>query len=382
MILNSQGLKGMTLSDVATNVGLITTSVTYYFKRKEALAAACMLRSIERHQALLTQAAAQPTTEERLTAYVRLYFDLLRDVRLGSQPPLAVFTDMHILKPEYADPVKAAYRDMFAQIGDLFRSGELSFLDRKARSARAFLLLSVLLWSVVVVRNYDAEDYDRIGTQLLSILLNGLAADAQADTLPDAIALPPGGQAPNTRDAFLVAATQLINEQGYHGASVDRICARLNVTKGTFYHYNDAKDDVVTRCFERTLEIIRQALRAACSHAGPRFEGLASGAVFLALFQLSPDGPLLRFNALTALPPDIAPKMLRRVNVIVNRIAGLISDGIADGSIRPVDPAIAANVITAVLNSIAEFPGMFPSIRQDRIVNMYLKPAFFGLLAR
>ena len=53
-------------------------------------------------------------------------------------------------------------------------------------------------------------------------------------------------------DAFLQAATFLINEQGYRGASVEKISARLNVTKGSFYHYNDNKDDLVANCFERS----------------------------------------------------------------------------------------------------------------------------------
>ena len=39
--INEQSAKGMTFADVARRVGLNTTSVTYYFKRKEDLAAAC-----------------------------------------------------------------------------------------------------------------------------------------------------------------------------------------------------------------------------------------------------------------------------------------------------------------------------------------------------
>ena len=38
--INEQSAKGMTFADVARRVGLNTTSVTYYFKRKEDLAAA------------------------------------------------------------------------------------------------------------------------------------------------------------------------------------------------------------------------------------------------------------------------------------------------------------------------------------------------------
>ena len=43
-ILNRQGVKGLTLGVAAAAVNLSTTSVTYYFKRKDDLAAACLMR--------------------------------------------------------------------------------------------------------------------------------------------------------------------------------------------------------------------------------------------------------------------------------------------------------------------------------------------------
>ena len=43
-ILNRKGIKGLTLGDTAAAVDLSTTSVTYYFKRKDDLAAACITR--------------------------------------------------------------------------------------------------------------------------------------------------------------------------------------------------------------------------------------------------------------------------------------------------------------------------------------------------
>jgi AcrR family transcriptional regulator len=45
--INEQSAKGMTFADVARRVGLNTTSVTYYFKRKEDLAAACFEHTLE-----------------------------------------------------------------------------------------------------------------------------------------------------------------------------------------------------------------------------------------------------------------------------------------------------------------------------------------------
>ena len=58
--INVQGVKGTTLGEVAKMVDLNTTSITYYFKRKELLAAAVFERSMERLHDMVGTSGAQP----------------------------------------------------------------------------------------------------------------------------------------------------------------------------------------------------------------------------------------------------------------------------------------------------------------------------------
>ena len=74
------------------------------------------------------------------------------------------------------------------------------------------------------------------------------------------------GQVDAAKESFLMAASRQINEHGYRGASVDRISAALNVTKGAFYHHNEAKDDLVAACFRRSFGIAREAQQALHHH--------------------------------------------------------------------------------------------------------------------
>src|SRR5258706_14147813 len=90
-ILNRRGVRGMTLADVAASVDLITTSVTYYFKKKEDLAVACFLRGIERFDALIGEALRESTPPERLLKFLELYLALNRRIREGEEAPIAVF---------------------------------------------------------------------------------------------------------------------------------------------------------------------------------------------------------------------------------------------------------------------------------------------------
>ena len=86
-ILNRQGVRGMTLADVAASVGLITTSVTYYYRKKDDLAAACFMRGLERFEAMIEQAAAETIPPARIVKFMELYLDLNRRVRLGEATP-------------------------------------------------------------------------------------------------------------------------------------------------------------------------------------------------------------------------------------------------------------------------------------------------------
>src|SRR5690606_8520747 len=103
-------------------------------------------------------------------------------------------------------------------------------------------------------------------------------------------------------DRFLRAATDLLNEKGYRGASVNRISARLNVTKGSFYHHIEHKDDLILACFERTLTAVRRATTEAQALPAAGWEQACAMARSLACLQTSGLGPLLRVGALGALP--------------------------------------------------------------------------------
>src|SRR5258708_11418834 len=76
-ILNRKGVKGLTLADTAAAVGLSTTSVTYYFRRKDDLAAACIARGIEALYAMAERAVKAPAPAERLHSFLTQYLDAL-----------------------------------------------------------------------------------------------------------------------------------------------------------------------------------------------------------------------------------------------------------------------------------------------------------------
>jgi AcrR family transcriptional regulator len=380
-ILNRNGVKGMTLAGVAEKVGLITTSVTYYFRRKEDLASACFAVGIERLSAMAAEARAEPTAGERIRRLLQLYLGLNARIAQGREPPIPIFSDIRALSGEHQAPIAAAFGGLFRKIRSLLQDPETRWMDRAAASARTQILLEQLLWSLAWLPRYDVEDYPRVAERMHDILARGLAAPG-AVWRPQPLNLRSAATTDGARDAFLLAATRLINQRGYRGASVDRISAVLSVTKGSFYHYHSAKDDVVAACFERSFDLVRRAQSEARALAADEWVQLTSVAAVLVDFQLSEAGPLLRTSALTALPEAIRAQMIEQSGRLSDRFAGMISDGVGHGVLRPVDPAIAAQMLTATLNAAADLPAILQGMSRDEAAALYAKPLFTGLLSR
>ena len=378
-ILNRRGVRGMTLADVAASVDLITTSVTYYFKKKEDLAVACYLGGIARFEALIGAALEEEEPPRRLLKFLDLYLALHRRIREGDEAPIAVFNDIRALKEPHLPIVAKAYAQFFRKVRSLFKAPGYEWVDRRMSTARTHMLLEQIYWSATWLRRYDLDDYGRVRDRMFDILTQGVAPEGAAwrpARLPD----PPTGDGP--RETFLTAATKLINQRGYRGASVEKISEQLNVTQGSFYHHNEAKDDLVVECFARSFDAMRRVQSAALAQSGDYWHKISSAAASLVEFQLSERGPLLRSSALSALPEPMRLKMVERANRVSERFAAMISDGVADGSIRAVDPYIAAQMLNATLNAASDLPFTIPDVAAAEAPALYAKPMLMGVFSR
>ncbi len=218
----------------------------------------------------------------------------------------------------------------------------------------------------------------------MDIFLHGILPEgASWDVRPPLRDAEPPESGPEiTPETYLRAATRLINDRGYRGASVERIAGELNVSKGSFYHHLQGKDDLVLECFQRSYGRFSQAQRSAINLPGTHRDRLAACIGDLLDIQFDADFPLMRITALQALPPDLRRVVLARSDRIATRFAGMIADGIAEGSIRPVDPLIASQWITGLMNSshdmrfwAADQPSRAEAMR------LYAHPIAHGLFA-
>ena len=370
-LINLSGVRGMTIADVAAQLGIVPTAITYYFPSKDELVAACFSRSIDTFETLIAEAAGGQTPEDRLRRLVRTFFELRRQIALGTRDEIAVFDDLRAQNdPQLGD----AYVAMFRRARSLLDTPTTSRKGRAALNARTHLILSQLFWAVVWLKRYSPDAYPRAAERMLDILENGLGVAGEAAAVSEPLQVDRARQGDAVRETFLHAATELINEQGYHGASAEKISARLNVTKGAFYHHIDAKDDLVAACFHRTVEIVQGAQRAAVDLGGAGWEQLRLSATALVDCQISGDVPLLRTSALNSVPARMKSGLMADFAQVSLTFGAMICDGIADGSVRPVDSFIAAEMITAMINAAAELEFWAQGLRQGGAVEVFVSP--------
>ena len=382
VLFNERGVKGATLSDIAASVGLVTNSVTYYYRKKEDLATACFLRTIDAFNGLAAAAAQEAGTEARVTAFFSHLARLLADIELGRHAPIVNFNDIRALPSPHTDQVFSAYTDMFRHVRALIAAPEAARLARHDLNARAHIVLSVAHNLRQWIDRYDVETYPRVARRLADIVLHGLAAPGAGWQAADGERhWKLGEDAGGTGEAFLRAATTLVNEQGYRGASVDKISARINLTKGSFYHHNDNKHDLIAECFERTFTVVRRALSLAENGPGSGWSRACAAARTLVRYQLSEEGPLLRSTAVSALPDDTRRLAVRRtLQRLTERMTSVVVDGMIDGSIRALDPHIAAQASIAAINAAIELHRWVASATPDNAADLFVRPALQGVL--
>lgn len=380
-LINERGTKGTTLLNLASAVDLNTTSVTYYFRRKDLLAAAVFERTLSRLEEMVQSAAGEATPQLRVARFIGANVDLREQVLRGTGLPLAKLSDVRTLDLATRQPLLEHYLAIFRQIRSYFGPVR-NDLHKALLTARTHVLLEVVFWLPVWISQYPIVDFQRVKSRLVDLLSNGIGQPG-SDWSPNIIAEgDPTGEDPQRSESpasFLKAATRLINDMGYRGASVVRIAEELNVTKGSFYHHLDAKDDLVLECFRQSYRRYSRVLSLAQEAEPNGWRQIESTIATLLNIQFFSDWPLLRTTALQALPTDVRGTVVVSSNRTALRFAGTLIDGMEDGSVRIIDPLIASQLIIATVNTAYDVRTWASRLPQETAIAFYASTLVDGL---
>ena len=377
-ILNVNGVAGMMLADVAARLDLVPTAVFYYYKRKEDLAAACMHSGLERFHGMLDATERTPGSEG-LQTFVRRYFELMARIEDGAAPPLPLFNEIRALNDT---EVNEEYVRMFKRLRSLVDGAVATRLGRIDRNIRTHQLLTQILWADRWLKRYDTSEYPRLAERFFDILTRGYLDAQRSPTLPKVTTAKTGlaGSDQGT-EKILRVATQQINTRGYKAASIDKIAASLSLTKGAVYHHYDTKEDLAAACFERSVDLILRARETGERDGKTAAERLVITLTLLMQHQIDVDVPVIRLSAFASMPKEQRRKIFRRFDRLTLSFASMIADGVADGSMRPIDPFVGANMMIGVLMAATEAQFWASDLTAKNVGKLYVRPVIFGILA-
>lgn len=372
--LNEEGLEGFSMAAAGRHAGMHPTSLSYYFESKEALVAACFETTLDRLAALVDGVSDAPSLDARLSDLLTRFLEMLALAARGEGPPMASLTEIRV----------AGAPEAYARLLSIVRRAEAAFAlgvlehDAPRRTAVVQHVMHQMLWAPHWLHLYQPSAYPRVAARLSDLLAHGMAAPGEQWSV---VAQPPPAANAASREAFLIAATEMVNERGFRSTSIEEIAARLHLTKGSFYHHYHEKAALIAACFDRTLDAYDVELTAAEEAGGSGWTQLRAATGALVARQLDPDTQLLRAFAINALPAPMRAAVSDRYAIAAQRFAAMIADGVADGSMRAVDPAIAARYVLIAINASAYAPA--PAEGEDRaalIARHVALGAFTGLL--
>lgn len=160
----------------------------------------------------------------------------------------------------------------------------------------------------------------------------------------------------DARDRLVQAAIDLIWTSSYGAVSVDAICERADVRKGSFYHFFASKDDLVVAALDAHWETRRPVLDDVFSPSRPPLERLRRYFAYVLERQGEIKGTYGRVlgcfhNSIgtecVQRPTEIAAKAQEIILSLRRYLETALRDGQADGVIGPGDPAAIAKTLFA-----------------------------------
>ena len=152
-----------------------------------------------------------------------------------------------------------------------------------------------------------------------------------------------------TRGRILDAAVRRFAMAGYDAASVDDICTEAGVSKGAFYHHFPTKQAVFLALMQGWLGMIDTGMEAVRKGTVPEIlitmTNLLPG-VFAAAEDRLP--MFLEFWLQASRDETVWKAVIAPYRHYQETFSKLMQDGVAEGSLKPVDPQVAAQVIVSL----------------------------------
>ncbi len=191
-----------------------------------------------------------------------------------------------------------------------------------------------------------------------------------------------GAKHEDKRTAILRTAAQLFAEKGYEATSLDNIAERLGMHKATLYHYVDNKESILFQCLVTSFGDLDEVIEKTRDRSVPVLERLRLFVRSLALAQNNDFGRclvLVGARPLENAPGNEIRQFQRRLD---STVRGLITEGIADGSIRPCDPSMFSALLFGALNWVPRWHAEGGKLSIEQVADTFMDMLVGGVGTR
>ncbi|MGJ7563227.1 TetR/AcrR family transcriptional regulator [Variovorax sp. GB1R11] len=184
------------------------------------------------------------------------------------------------------------------------------------------------------------------------------------------------------RQAVLQTAAQLFNERGFHATSLDDIAERLNVSKPTLYYYVESKDQILLECVKTALDLMHAGIGEVRAAGGSAIEQLKACMRIYSGVVMQDFGMCVIRIGEDPLPAPLKKELRHLKAGIDGQFRLLIEDGVAEGSLAPCDPKMAAFMLAGALSWIGRWYRPDGDLTPDQIADQGIELLLNGVLQR
>ena len=392
-LFNTKGARSTTLSDVASRLGLTKTSLYYYVATKEDLIYQCYEANIRQaHTQLDWAQQAEGSAVDCLMAFLESQIATTLRSLDGEGDYFAAPLEVAALKPEHRDTLEEEYRRLLRRLIVLLNEGIDAGHIRACNPVVTMrAIVGALDWSFYWLYEMPRDEANKVIGVLRDLFTHGLFSSTKpalagnalvGQTLaPDDEAFDRETQNRLKQEAFLKAGTRCFNQKGFSGTSLDEIAEQLQVSKGAFYYHFANKEALLTQCFDYTLDQLERVVAGIEQmDAGP-VERLETACRQIFALQNTDQGPLVHFNAITALPPAVRQRLLARLATVHSTLETYIEQGISASQFRNIQPGIVIQLLTGALNAAMDLDAWQTVEDIDQSAGDYFSVFFYGLAA-
>ena len=171
--------------------------------------------------------------------------------------------------------------------------------------------------------------------------------------------IPFAGEPTDSHEAIMRATFRALQEYGYAGLSIQRIADEADLSKSTFYHHFDGKDDLLLSFQEFILTEFNRIFQLE-STGDPEQDIKTFVSLILDDFPdcvETPDknavlGSYVEMRAQAVQTPDFREKFTETDELFARQLVQIIEDGIEQGVFADVDPETVSQFMITILDGV------------------------------